>query len=291
MNDTTTKEKVKKIIWEEKTFTEPEMNYSNNIGNDPNVIISNIGQNFENLRCNDIGSLSGIYKIINRVNGKYYVGSSQNLRTGYKSRWSKHKCYLRNNRHPNSHLQRAWNKYGESVFDFTIVKITSPNELLDEEQKYLTVAEGEQDKTYNQCFVAGRPNKLCETSKKNQIEKLKLHYSQPEVKKQISDRMRGRHLSEEHKRLISIYQCSEKNVRRGRKISKLEREKKLDQTIYSFMNKITGDAFVGRQYDFYRKYNLRKGNVSRLINQKYGVKSVHGWTLTSQDIPAIQRRF
>lgn len=60
----------------------------------------------------------GIYKIINKENGKYYVGSSQDI----EKRFSRHRYELNNNRHHNILLQRAWNKYGENVFEFDIIE-------------------------------------------------------------------------------------------------------------------------------------------------------------------------
>ncbi len=62
---------------------------------------------------------AGIYQIINLVNGKIYVGSSNNLYNRKKS----HLSCLRNNRHENPHLQSAWDKYKERNFDFEILQI------------------------------------------------------------------------------------------------------------------------------------------------------------------------
>lgn len=60
----------------------------------------------------------GIYRIVNKVNNKIYVGSSTNIY----ERWKVHKNDLKENRHQNSHLQRAWNKYGEKNFKFEILE-------------------------------------------------------------------------------------------------------------------------------------------------------------------------
>ena len=49
---------------------------------------------------------SGVYQITNKVTGKFYIGSAVNFR----KRWNTHKSCLRNNKHANKHLQRAWNK-------------------------------------------------------------------------------------------------------------------------------------------------------------------------------------
>jgi group I intron endonuclease len=60
----------------------------------------------------------GIYKIINIVNNKFYVGSAVDL----KRRKARHFSELRNNRHNNRYLQAAWVKYGEQAFVFVVVE-------------------------------------------------------------------------------------------------------------------------------------------------------------------------
>jgi group I intron endonuclease len=60
----------------------------------------------------------GIYKIINIVNNKFYVGSAVDL----KRRKARHFSELRNGRHNNRHLQAAWIKYGEAAFIFVVVE-------------------------------------------------------------------------------------------------------------------------------------------------------------------------
>ena len=61
---------------------------------------------------------SGIYKIINVVNNKFYVGSAVDLRR----RKTRHFSELRTGKHKNRHLQAAWSKYGEKSFTFVIVE-------------------------------------------------------------------------------------------------------------------------------------------------------------------------
>lgn len=60
----------------------------------------------------------GIYKIINVVNNKFYVGSAVDL----KRRKTRHFSELRNGKHNNRHLQAAWVKYGEQSFVFVVVE-------------------------------------------------------------------------------------------------------------------------------------------------------------------------
>lgn len=60
----------------------------------------------------------GIYKIINVVNNKFYVGSA----VDFKRRKTRHFSELRTKKHNNSKLQNAWNKYGEQAFVFVVVE-------------------------------------------------------------------------------------------------------------------------------------------------------------------------
>lgn len=68
----------------------------------------------------------GIYKIVNKKNDNFYIGSAVNL----KRRKTRHFSELRNNKHNNKHLQAAWNKYGEESFVFSIVELVSSKEHL-----------------------------------------------------------------------------------------------------------------------------------------------------------------
>jgi group I intron endonuclease len=60
----------------------------------------------------------GIYKIINVVNNKFYVGSAENFTRRKRIHW----WQLRRGTHGNKHLQAAWGKYGEQAFTFVIVE-------------------------------------------------------------------------------------------------------------------------------------------------------------------------
>jgi group I intron endonuclease len=87
----------------------------------------------------------GIYKIINVVNNKFYVGSSVDL----KRRKAKHFSELRHNKHNNRHLQAAWLKYGEQAFVFVVVEeVADDVDLLAAENIWLQAHVGK-DYCYN----------------------------------------------------------------------------------------------------------------------------------------------
>lgn len=70
-----------------------------------------------------------LYQIIHIESGHKYVG--QTSRAAIR-RWREHLYKLRKNKHDNRYLQYAWNKYGESAFEFQIVKEFNSLEELNE---------------------------------------------------------------------------------------------------------------------------------------------------------------
>jgi len=75
----------------------------------------------------------GIYCIYCTKNKKKYIGSSNNI----SRRFNNHRIELINNKHINSHLQNAFNKYGEPAFIFSILEECKLMNLLKREQFYL----------------------------------------------------------------------------------------------------------------------------------------------------------
>lgn len=76
---------------------------------------------------------SGIYMIINTINGKRYIGSSKNIQ----QRLQTHRSNLRHGYHGNEYLQNAWNKYGENNFEYSILEFCSEEERIKREQYYV----------------------------------------------------------------------------------------------------------------------------------------------------------
>lgn len=227
----------------------------------------------------DILKISGIYKIVNKINGKYYLGSSKNV---YR-RLNEHITYLIGNYHYNYHLQNAWNVYGENNFYFIIITQVDSQLLFDAEQFYFNDINKEE--SYNESFIANRPEMNVETRSKisnshkgkiisdetkQKLKKARLGYKfPPEFGKRISERNKGKVCSEEVKKKLSVFN-------KGKYKGKLSSN--YDNTIYTFIN-VSGEKFIGTQYDFAEKYNLYKSNVNHLIKGTNNCKSVKGWRM------------
>ena len=135
---------------------------------------------------------TGIYKITNKVNGKYYIGQSIDI---YR-RWEDEKHFVS----VNKHLQNAFKKYGFDNFSFEILEECSEELLNDREIYYISLLEATNNKKgYNMTF-GGTGGKLSEevierikeTKKKNGYTKYWLGKSLPtEMKQKISNSLSG----------------------------------------------------------------------------------------------------
>lgn len=82
---------------------------------------------------NPFNQLSGIYRILNKINGNCYIGSSLNVEKRYK----RHLSTLRHNSSRCSILQKAFNKYGEDNFEFQVILCCKPEYRLYYEQQLI----------------------------------------------------------------------------------------------------------------------------------------------------------
>lgn len=88
-----------------------------------------------------------VYKIRNVVNEHFYIGSSVQC----EKRWRVHRRMLKNNKHHNVPLQRAWNKYGEAAFVFDVIIVCDRDELKSEESRLLEEYFG-----HSECYNTSR---------------------------------------------------------------------------------------------------------------------------------------
>ena len=179
---------------------------------------------------------SGIYEITNTINGHRYVGSAVDI----KGRWQNHKITLPRGTHRNGHLQNAWNKYGEDVFEFEVIEYWEPEFLISMEQWWMNMLQPE----YNIAPVAGSCLGIKRTAEANannaaaqmgntnaignastlghvltEEHKAKLskahmgHKTSTETRAKISEALKGRTLTKEHRAKLSA-------AKKGRSLTK-----------------------------------------------------------------------
>ena len=152
---------------------------------------------------------SGIYIIKNTINGKFYIGSAVNIKT----RWSQHRHQLKHNKHGNRYLQRSWNKHGTENFVFEILEyVKDKHKLILCEQKWFDkVKPYDHNIGYNICRIAGSSLGVRHTD---------------EMKANLSKAIKGRKLSDQAKRNISLSKMGEKNPMYGYIYSERQRKQK-----------------------------------------------------------------
>jgi len=104
---------------------------------------------------------SGIYRIVNIINEKSYIGSSVNL----KNRKKAHFIDLKKGKHCNNYLQKSYDKYGLDNFKWEIIENVEFNEnkevlkknLLEKEQYWINelIIKDGKNIGYNICLRAG----------------------------------------------------------------------------------------------------------------------------------------
>lgn len=139
--------------------------------------------------------ISGVYKLVTTGSDLCYVGSSKNIH----KRVQEHFRRLRKGAHPNIHLQRAYNKYGQDSFGSAIIDTCESGDLVTKEQYWLDWHYSRGLKLYNLTPTAYSQQGRKQT--KEEIEKRRAKLTgrkyPPEYGQAISKRMTGTKRSEE----------------------------------------------------------------------------------------------
>lgn len=94
-----------------------------------------------------------IYKIVNLVNDKFYVGSTNNQRERFRT----HRNKLRRGVHHCAHLQASWSKYGEEKFAFKVISHVPDGESLQEAEDAWLISHVGKPHCYNSGLRSGAP--------------------------------------------------------------------------------------------------------------------------------------
>lgn len=161
-----------------------------------------------------MNSQSGIYQITNVANGKIYVGSTIDM----SMRFYSHKQCLRKGSHCNTHLQRAWDMYGEGSFVFNVLLLCEKDELLRYEQGYLDILQP--DYNIAICAIApGRGLRRSEETRAKMSEANKGRKHSDETRAKIGAASKNRIPNAETRAKMSASRTGEKNPMYGKHLS------------------------------------------------------------------------
>lgn len=140
--------------------------------------------------------LSGIYAIVNDINGKIYIGSTS---ASFAKRWEMHLYELKYNKHNNRYLQSSITKYGIENFKLVILEFIydirdDANIFLKKESHYIKLYDTYSPNGYNIAKVHGVREKDIEEGNK--------------IKTRIEKKKRERKIIEDRKKNI-LNVCNE----------------------------------------------------------------------------------
>lgn len=221
-----------------------------------------------------------IYKIINKENGKFYIGSTINL----EKRKKRHFDDLHNRKHHCIFLQRAYDKYGVKAFEFY------PKEVSINDEKQLRVLE---ERYIGYCWNSG---KLYNTSKKGsggdlisyhpnneefrklQSKLAKERYTNlsKEDKEKYSEKMKGvgnpnygNHWTEEMRKKMSNYwkeyYSNHECILKGKTYEDIYGKEKADELKRKMSER--SKLKIGEKNHFYGKHHSEK--TREIIRQKH----------------------
>ncbi len=217
----------------------------------------------------NIKNISGIYKITNLSNGRFYIGSSCRV----KYRMKAHYRELSRGRHNNRFLQRCFDKYGENNFLFEIIEECKKEELLRLEQKYLDqFFTLEPNKIYNIIKIVWDNKNNCPINYGNAS---KMRYDNADSKKKKSDATKRLWQNKSHQEHMSKIQSGERNPFYGKSHSKEVVDKIRELRIARIppvkaTNKVTGEIILSKtNTELGKAIGVSKSTINERLNIKH----------------------
>lgn len=163
---------------------------------------------------NKFKNQKGIYLITNLINKKVYVGQTLN---SFQKRFWLHQWKLRNNCHDNKYLQKAYNKYKDENFVFSIIEVFYNDDIekINEREKYwisyyrklglsYNLQDGGQERILNRFVSEESRKKVGEINK----ERMMGSVLSLETKNKMSEARKGKYIKRKNN-LLSLEQAYE----------------------------------------------------------------------------------
>ncbi len=239
--------------------------------------------------CKIYKNESGIYKINNLINGKFYIGSTVN----FYNRYRVHVSTLQNKKHDNSYLQRSINKYGLNNFTFSVVELCEADQLERIEAAWLSKSFGSNcynlnksvevrnmNARFNKNYSLISPDNILYNFYGNvadfsrMLTMIDSSISCKTFEYAIRRLLKGEIIHFRGWRLTENKDVEWENIPINRR--KIYNGKKYNVMLLAPSGEIVGPIINIEK--FCKKYNLcSAGNVHRLINNK--IPSYKGWTI------------
>ena len=211
---------------------------------------------------------SGVYKLINAINGRIYIGSSRNI----EERIKKHIRLLKKNKHDNQYMQNDYNKTGGKFYSEIVELIDDEILRLEAETKLILHFYDNQINCYNinkTAFITGR---------------VRTQEGLARMKTVASITAKKLWKSEEFVQKMKLLRSSKEWKAKNAKASQIANSKYYNT--FLIHENGTEEFIENNLSDFCRKYNLFHSSICGLIHGKY--KFVAGWRLKTTEIQEIK---
>lgn len=214
-------------------------------------------------RDDNIYNRIGIYGIRNKINNKIYIGKTG---MNFGDRWDSHRSLLKNNKHDNPHLQRAWNKYGKDNFEFIVIEDCSID-VLEEREKYYIKLYKDMELAYNihdggnEGNNLGKP--LSEETKRKIGEKNRINGLGRKATAETREKMSQSHLGKKYKPMSDV---GRKNLQKAKQEYYEKNPKKLTVEDVIEIRRLRQKGLT--YTSIAQKYNVTKQCISDICNYK-----------------------
>lgn len=224
---------------------------------------------------------TGIYAIVNLIDGKQYIGSSRNLA-------HRRRCHFSDLRigrkEANRNLQTAYNLFGAEHFAFHVIEYLDENisdkELISREQFWMDTLQPE----YNVNKIAGSffgESAFTEEAKKKRYEKISVKLKGRKRIITWKNGMKGKKLTDAAKKHLSEINTGKRNPSFGLKRSDETRAKMSAKAAKTYTGFISPDGIVFAPIhnlrQFCKEHNLTESALRGVVSGKYSHHK--GWKL------------
>ena len=227
-----------------------------------------------------------IYKIVNLVNDKFYVGSTNNQRERFRT----HRNKLRRGVHHCAHLQASWNKYGEEKFTFKVIANVPDGESLQEAEDAWLISHVGKSHCYNAGLRSGAPMRgiqkerhpnfgkpISEEQRQQISATLKEFYAQdytnhPRVGKQHTEETKSKISASKKANPVAYWEGKERSKETRAKISEAQRGKpkapRTEAHREALSQSLLGNQnFLGKKHTEEAKTKMRKQVLEQTSGQ------------------------
>lgn len=253
-------------------------------------------------KCSKEESLqTGVYSIKNVVNGKVYVGSAAK---SFRKRWNQHLWALRKGIHHCQHLQRSYDKHGESAFEFSILELCAPEMCIQSERELIERCDATGTLGYN-TLPAADSRLGCRHTEETKAKIAAAKTGRPrsnETKQKLSVANRGKRATDETRRKMSETRTGQKrkpfseehraNMSRSRKGKPSpNRGKKMSQErIEKTASKLRGRKLSQEHRDKVSKALSERVWTDQARRNQSEAQKARGWSPSCEQRAEISKR-